>query len=584
MGSTERQEYYSDENYIYNDRNHKNILKSPNLNKRGLFSPKTNQSNLIRHQTNKKKENSIDYSNNNKDGNINEERNFLISLHDLIGDAEKNNNMNFQKELTQIQQSNNSFNKACFQNQKTYMNPNFPSPNFNEINYNAYNNKNNHQNNFNHINVNQNSTIGNKNIMSQDFNQAYNQNFNESNINRFNINLNNKNTQMQNGNNFTNDFNDIFHNQNVRNFPYISKNFKMENNPNSPYVPNYNPSTSCSYPDSFYRNQLVNNSDSENCNMVFNKNNFNHFYDAKNPYFNNINSDNNNYFNTINQNNFNMLRQVKNTNSTMPSNNSNCYNFQQQQLEQLQMNNIYNLEQGNNNNCFKFNTNFDNKLINSFNSSNSNFNVNISNSNNPSKGQGNKNKKNKNKNNVKTLKGFSNQYENILRTSFQSMEKNNPNKTFNTNITITNKANKFLNNSSRNLHSNNPFSNNQEMSSSHGSNLSGFSGYHYEMVDSSSCNLENSMKSFDINSKFQRAIMHSDLSEANNDSNSKDSSFSSEKKIEINSSCGLKKSGKNTSGNAINKKSLFNKDKKEPLKEMKEDLITFLLASVPLFS
>ena len=545
--------------------------------------------------------------------NLNEEPNFLLSSHDVNFDSH-NFNQNFQKEFSQIQNSIPFQQQNCFQNQN-----NFPSPKFTDMNNIYYNNQQQIKNiNINLNNVNQNSLSKNTNV-NQDFNQACNQNFNGNGNNRFNSNMNiNKTIQMQNANNFNISNNNNFQNQIPRNFPYITKTFQMENYPNSP-MPSYNASTSCNYPNDFNRNCLSNTSDSEypynqanqknkehanktsirtfnpylntnineNCNMVFNSNNynFNHFYEKQSPYFNN-NNPNNNSFIVNNQKHFNMLNQVKNPNSSMHSNNFNYY-------QQQQMNNSYNIELANNcNNSFNFNliqnknlkANSENNLINSVDNSNNNLNDNKSNSNN-SIGKASKSKKIKNKNKTKSFKGFTNPETNLCR-SFQSMENNNDDKTYNNSIN-TNKSNKFINNRNNNL--NNPYINNQEkeligwnnnniieIGSSHGSNLSGFSGYYNELIDSSSCNLEDSMKSLEINSQFKKGNFNGYSSDAT-DSNSKENSFSSEKKIESNNSSGFKKSvGKNLSGKANNKKSLFNKEKREPLKEMKEDLITFL--------
>jgi hypothetical protein len=122
------------------------------------------------------------------------------------------------------------------------------------------------------------------------------------------------------------------------------------------------------------------------------------------------------------------------------------------------------------------------------------------------------------------------------------------------------------------------------LGSSKGSVASGYSGNENEFINSSSCNLEDSLKSIEFNSQFKNLNLHGYSSE-NTDVNSKDNSFSSNFKSDSNGNSDKNKLihiKKNESNNSINcrannnKKSLFNKEKKEPIKEMKEDLITFL--------
>jgi hypothetical protein len=270
-------------------------------------------------------------------------------------------------------------------------------------------------------------------------------------------------------------------------------------------------------------------------------------------------------------------------NQNLNLNNNNKYNFYNQQ----QINNSYNIEHTIND---SFNLNrinpekhCESSIINAINNKiDSNDKKDNANEINEIIGKANNNKKNKNKNKSKSFKGFMNPENNLCR-SFQSTKKHFDNKTISSDN--TSKLNKFQQSSNFNSNSDKNFNEKEllicnknqiiEKGSSRGSNLSSFSGYCNELIDTSSCNLEDSMKSLEINSQFPKAKLHGYSSEAT-DSNSKDNSFSSEKRIENNIRSGIKKNVKLSSGNVNNKKSLFNKEKKEPLKELKEDLITFL--------
>ena len=598
------QENFSDGNVAFSKENkNTNKLKISNLSKK-VFLAKTTPSNLKINQINdNKKENSFEYSNNKINGNFNVEQNFLSCSNDLNIETH-NFNKNFQKEFSRSQGNPYGQGQDGFQNPNNFMNQNFRTSPFNNFYNNSFNfppnkNLNCNLNSANQISINQNINT------NQEFNQAYNQNFSKH---RFNENFISNNIQMQNNNNFQN--------SNARNHPLITKNFQMENYPNSP-MPNDNSSTRCRYPNYFNRNLLANTSDSDysynnhinptskehtnktskttlnpylnnnynkNCNSIFNNNhyNFNHFYVTQNPHYNNINSNpNNNYFNLDFQNNSNMRTLQKN--QILNLNNNNKFNF----YNQKQFNNSYNIEHSIND---SFNLNrinpekhSESSIINETNNKiDGNDKKDNANEINEIIGKANNNKKNKYKNKVKSFKGFTNP-ENNLCKSFQSTEKHFDNKTISSNI--TSKLNKLKQSSNLNSNSNKNFNEKEllicnknqtiEKGSSCGSNLSSFSGYYNELVDTSSCNLEDSMKSLEINSQFPKAKLHGYSSEAT-DSNSKENSFYCEKRMENDICSGINKNVRLSSGNVNNKKSLFNKEKKEPLKELKEDLISFL--------